>query len=157
MGRESTTKVIDGEEYIFCQFGAITSNRLLWRIKRIIGPTLIGMINGLKGEEGSTIGEILKALLESDVDFEEVANGFYERATEAEVDHVISRLLSQVHHSGAGALNNDASIDNHFKGHLKRMYKVLWEAFKHEYKDFFPESGITASLDQKVSDGNLKK
>jgi hypothetical protein len=150
MGRESTTKMIDGEEYSFYQLGGLASNKLLWRVKRIIGPSLIGLINGMKGDKEASLGEKLEKLLESDINFEEVANGFYERATETEVDHVISKLLSQVTHNGDGALNNDGAIDRHFKGHLKRMYKVLWEAFKHEYSDFFPESGITASLDKEV-------
>lgn len=150
MGRESTTKTIDSEEYTFCQLGAVASNKLLWRLKRIVGPALAGMLNGAKGEG-------LGAIMESDIDFEEILNGFYERATEAEVDYVTSTLLSQVHHSGDGALDNNGKIDKHFTGALSRMYKVLWEALKHEYSDFLGESGIVASLSKKVSGGSPKK
>ena len=157
MGRETTTKVIDGEEYAFYQLGAIASNRLLWRVKRVVGPSLLGLLNGIKGKEDEKLSKKLEALMDSDVDFEEIANGFYERATESEVDYVTTRLLSQVHHKGDGAFDNEGKIDNHFKGHLARMYKVLWEAFKHEYSDFFPESGITSSLSPEVQDGNQKK
>jgi hypothetical protein len=150
MGRESTTKIIDGETYEFLQLGAVASNKLLWRLKRIVGPALAGMLNGTKGEG-------IESILESDVDFESILNGFYERATEAEVDYVTSTLLSQVHHSGDGALDSSGKIDIHFKGALSRMYKVLWEALKHEYSDFLGESGIVASLSKKVAVGIQKK
>ena len=151
MGRESTTKMIDGEEYSFHQLGAVKSNKLLWRLKRIVGPSLAGMLNGVKGGNG------LEDLLSADVDFEEILNGFYERATESEVEYVTSTLLSQVAHKGDGALDSDGKIDMHFTGALSRMYKVLWEALKHEYSDFLGESGIAANLSKKVSDGNQKK
>ena len=150
MGKEITSKTIDGEEYMFHQLGAVKSNKLLWRLKRIVGPSLAGLLNGAKGEG-------ISAIMESDVDFEEILNGFYERATEAEVDYVTSTLLSQVAHSGDGALDSNGKIDKHFTGALSRMYKVLWEALKHEYSDFLGEGGIVASLSQKVSDGNQKK
>lgn len=149
MGREITTKVIDGEEYEFYQLGAVASNKLLWRLKRIVGPSLAGLFNGAKGEG-------LESIMDSDVDFEEILNGFYERATEAEVDYVTSTLLSQITHSGDGALDSSGKIDKHFTGHLSRMYKVLWEALKHEYADFLGEGGIVASLSKKISDGNPK-
>lgn len=150
MGRETETKTIDGEEYTFCQLGAVASNKLLWRLKRIIGPSLAGLLNGAKGEG-------LESIMDSDVDFEEILNGFYERATEAEVEYVTSTLLSQVAHSGDGALDSNGKIDKHFTGALSRMYKVLWEALKHEYADFLGESGIVANLSKKVSGGNPKK
>ena len=150
MGREITTKTIDGEEYSFHQLGAVKSNKLLWRLKRIVGPSLAGLLNGAKGEG-------LGAILESDVDFEEILNGFYERATEAEVEYVTSTILSQVHHSGDGALDSSGKIDIHFTGALSRMYKVLWEALKHEYADFLGESGIVASLSKNIPGGNPKK
>ncbi len=151
MGRESTTKMIDGEEYSFYQLGAVKSNKLLWRLKRIVGPSLAGMLNGVKEAKG------IESLLNADVDFEEILNGFYERATEAEVEYVTSTLLSQVHHSGEGALDSEGKIDKHFTGALSRMYKVLWEALKHEYADFLGESGIAVNLSKKVSVGNPKK
>lgn len=150
MGREIETKTIDGEEYTFCQLGAVASNKLLWRLKRIVGPSLAGMLNGAKGEG-------LESIMDSDVDFEEILNGFYERATEAEVEYVTSILLSQVAHSGDGALDSNGKIDKHFTGALSRMYKVLWEALKHEYADFLGESGIVANLSKKVSGGNPEK
>ena len=149
MGRENTTKVIDGETYEFYQLGAVASNKLLWRLKRIVGPSLAGLLNGAKGEG-------LESIMDSDVDFEEILNGFYERATEAEVDYVTSKLLSQVHHSGDGALDSEGKINKHFTGALSRMYKVLWEALKHEYSDFLGESGIVASLKSKAV-GSPKK
>lgn len=149
MGRESTTKIIDGETYEFLQLGAVASNKLLWRLKRIVGPSLAALLNGTKGEG-------ISAIMESDVDFEEILNGFYERATESEVEYVTSTLLSQVHHSGDGALDSAGKIDIHFTGHLSRMYKVLWEALKHEYADFLGEGGIVASLKSKAV-GNPKK
>ena len=150
MGRESTTKVIDNETYELHQLGAVASNKLLWRLKRIVGPSLAALLNGAKGDG-------IGAILDADVDFEEILNGFYERATESEVDYVTSTLLSQVHHSGDGALDSAGKIDIHFTGALSRMYKVLWEALKHEYADFLGESGIVANLSKKVSGGNRKK
>jgi hypothetical protein len=149
MAREEMTKSINGEEYTFYQLGAIQSNKLLWRIKRILGPSLIGMLNKASGEG-------LESLLDADVDLESVANSFYERATEGEVDFIINRLLSQVTHKGVGSLDKEATIDEHFKGELARMYKVLWEAFKHEYSDFFPDGGIINSLKSKAA-GSQKK
>ena len=150
MGKETTSKTIDGEEYTFHQLGAVKSNKLLWRLKRIVGPSLAALLNGAKGEG-------VAAIMEADVDFEEILNGFYERATEAEVEYVTSTLLSQVIHTGDGNLGESGKIDLHFTGALSRMYKVLWEALKHEYSDFLGEGGIVASLSKKVSDGNPKK
>ena len=151
MGKETTSKTIDGEEYTFHQLGAVKSNKLLWRLKRIVGPSLAALLNGAGKDKG------LESILNSEVDFEEILNGFYERATETEVDYVTSTLLSQVHHSGVGPLDNNGKIDLHFTGALSRMYKVLWEALKHEYSDFLGEGGIVASLSKKVQDGNPKK
>ena len=149
MGREITTKVIDGETYEFYQLGAVASNKLLWRLKRIVGPSLAGLLNGAKGEG-------LESIMDSDVDFEEILNGFYDRATEAEVEYVTSTLLSQVAHSGDGNFDSIGKIDKHFTGALSRMYKVLWEALKHEYSDFLGEGGIVASLKSKAV-GSPKK
>lgn len=157
MGRETITKNIEGEDYTFYQLGAIASNRLIWKLKRIIGPSVLGLFNNVKGDGADDVGKLIKKLMESNVDLEKLAEGFYERATEAEVDYVTSRLLSQVHHSGQGALDSEGKIDAHFSGSLPRMYKVLWEALKHEYSDFFPASGITASSSPEVQDGNPKK
>ena len=145
--RENQTKTIDGEEYTFYQLGAVASNKLLWRLKRIVGPSLAALFNNANGEG-------LDALLNSDIDYEEILNGFYERATEAEVDYVTQKLLSQVCHSGDGEISK--CIDSHFKGRLSLMYKVLWEALKHEYSDFLGEGGIVASLKLKAV-GNPKK
>ena len=158
MGKETTSKTIDGEEYTFHQLGAVKSNKLLWRLKRIVGPSLAALLNGANGDDkdkGKVKG--IKDILNSEVDFEEILNGFYERATEAEVEYVTSTLLSQVMHTGDGNLGESGKIDLHFTGALSRMYKVLWEALKHEYSDFLGESGIVAGLSKKVSDGNPKK
>lgn len=151
MGKETTSKTIDGEEYTLHQLGAVKSNKLLWRLKRIVGPSLAALLNGAEDGKG------LESILNSKVDFEEVLNGFYERATETEVEYVTSTLLSQVIHSGDGNLGETGKIDLHFTGALSRMYKVLWEALKHEYSDFLGESGIVANLSKKVQDGTLKK
>lgn len=151
MGKESTTKTIDDEEYTFHQLGAVKSNKLLWRLKRIVGPSLAALLNGAGKDKG------LESILNSEVDFEEILNGFYERATEAEVDYVTSTLLSQVIHTGDGNLSDSGKIDIHFTGALSRMYKVLWEALKHEYSDFLGEGGIVASLKNRLPAGNQKK
>jgi hypothetical protein len=155
MGKETTSKTIDGEEYTFHQLGAVKSNKLLWRLKRIVGPSLAALLNGAEKDKGK--GKGLESILNSKVDFEEILNGFYERATEAEVEYVTSTLLSQVMHSGDGALDDNGKIDKHFTGALSRMYKVLWEALKHEYSDFLGESGIVANLSKSVQAGNPKK
>jgi hypothetical protein len=141
MAREITEREIDGETYEFYQLGAIKSHNLLRKIGAIVAPVL-GALAGNK--DGG------KSVLDAEIDLESVLNSLFEKATEAEVESIIVSLLSQVHHNGTGHLKNKDVIDQHFKGRLGHMYKVVYAAFEEEYSDFFGEGGMFANISHRL-------
>jgi len=146
MARETIERDIDGEIYTFYQLGAIKSHNLLRRIGAILAPVLGALANN----SGTSI-------LDNDVDLKAVIEALFDKLTESEGEGIILSLLSQVHHNGVGNLKNKEIVDNHFKGRLPHMYKVVYAAFEEEYSGFFGDGGILASISQKVKGLTLAK
>jgi hypothetical protein len=123
--REPVRKVIDGEEYTFCQLPPKQSIRLLTRILKIIGPALGGAVSG---------GNV-QSILDLDIDPGMIVSNLCSRLDESDVEYVVDVLLSQVLHSGSGDISK--VFDQHFAGRLPHLFKVIGTALEVQYGDFF--------------------
>lgn len=154
--KEETKKEIDGFEYTFYQLGAIKSHNLLRKIGKILGPALGEMVNSAKDSDKAG----LASLLNSEIDFKSVIDGFFDRADEKTLESIIITLGSQIHYTdggNGGELKSSDIIDLHFKGRLQSMYKVLYAALEVQYSDFLGEGGILANIQLKAKDSRQKK
>jgi len=123
--REPVKKVIDGEQYTFCQLPPKQSLKLLTRILKIIGPALGGVVSG---------GNV-ESILELDIDLGMIVSQLCNRLDENDIEYIVDMLLSQVLHSGKGDLSR--VFDEHFGGRLPHLFKVVAAALEVEYGDFF--------------------
>jgi hypothetical protein len=122
--REPVRKVIDGEEYTFCQLPVKQSIRLLTRIIKFIGPSL-GI--GIHGEGIRSIADI-------EIDPGAIISNLCSRIDEQEIEYIIDALLSQVLHNGKGNLQQ--VFDAHFGGRIPHLFKVVAAALEVNYGDF---------------------
>jgi hypothetical protein len=137
--REPVEKIIDGEQYTFCQLPAKKSLKLLTRLTRIVGPSL-GAALGTSSE--GAVG--IKAMLDRHLDLGAVVAALCDRLEENEVEAIVDTLLSQVIHAGQGEVSQ--KFDVLFAGRLPHLFKVLGAALQLEYGDFLAGGGVTAAL-----------
>ena len=154
--KEEVKKEIDGFDYTFYQLGALKSHSLLLKIGKIVGPAFGAMANS-QGEDEKG----LSSLLDSKIDLQKVIEELMERADEKVIESIITTLGSQIHYTDndddGGVLNNNTIIDQHFKGRLQSMYKVLYAALEVQYSDFLGEGGILANIQTKAKGSSRKK
>ncbi len=129
--REPVRKIIDGEQYTFCQLPPKKSLKLLTRILKIIGPALGGVVK----DAGNISEGNIESILDLDIDPGMIVSQLCSRLDENDVEYIIDMLLSQVLHSGKGEVSR--VFDEHFGGRLPHLFRVIAAALEVEYGDFF--------------------
>lgn len=137
--REVVKKIIDGEEYTFCQLPVKTSLKLLTRIVKLIG----GSIGKGIGDSGS-----IDDLGDLDINVGMIISQLCEKIDDDLVTYIIDTALSQTMHSGDGEISK--CFDMHFKKTgLPHLFKVAEAALEAEYGDFFGGKFDLAGLVEK--------
>lgn len=130
--REPVKKVIDGEQYTFCQLPPKKSLKLLTRILKIIGAPIGAAIGTW---DGAGPAEDVENILDREIDLGAVVRQLCDRLDENDVEYIVDMLLSQVLHAGKGEVSK--VFDEHFGGRLTHLFKVIFAALEVEYADFF--------------------
>ena len=130
MAREETQKTIDGEEYTFYKMKATTSLRLLTRLFKIVGAPAGAAINGISTDD-------IKGVLDKEINIGDMVTSLCDRLDEYIVEQTNLDILSQTVHKGSGRVKD--KFDDHFKGRIGHMFKVVTAALQAEYSDFFGE------------------
>jgi len=131
MGHVQQEKEIGGNTYVVTQFGAKVGRTVLFRLTKILGPALGGLVKG--GFSGAAIGTAIQAFAETarEDDFAYLCDQFAASTT----------VKKPITATGAKEIKVDLAkvFDEHFRGHYGDM--VLWLAFAVEvnFASFFPE------------------
>lgn len=123
--KENMVKTIGEHEYQFFMLPAMESVKLFTRIVKLISPAL----SLLSGDDKTSV-------LERKIDIEQVVKALQNSLDENEVEYVINKLFSQTICTGVGQLSDRAVVNEHFKGNLSHLFKVVWGALEAQYGDF---------------------
>lgn len=133
---EPSQVTIDGTTYLIGMLTPKKSVPLLMKVFKIIGPSM-----------GSALGNVgkgkkdIKNLLDAKVNLSEVIGLLAERIDEDNVMQIIHTLLSTVTPLGEeNSSNLSEKFNSYFIGRHLLLFKILIEAAKVQYGDFFPEN-----------------
>lgn len=122
--RETVDVEINGWTYHITKLGALTGNKLMARIIRVIGPSF----DELRGDDGEPVTKLCAAL--KDEEFDYVCNTLSKETRVSPVEQPdVEWLLKD-------------RFDTHFSGHYGSM--VLWvkACLEANYGNFLDEAGI---------------
>lgn len=155
MGRESVVKTIDGEEYTFHQLDPMTSTMILTKILKIAG-TSVGMAVDQVAKSG--VDNLMDAEVDAVIgkmDISSIVASLCDRLNEVEVREIIIAMTSQVICKGKGEISK--VFNEHFKGRILHLIKVVMAAMEVEYADFFAEGFGLQNLLRKAAVTSLKE
>lgn len=133
--------VIDGVKYDIGPIVVTKAVKLMTKITKILGPSLVKMLRSAKSGDFD--------LKEMEIDggsIESVLTEFFDRVDEDTMEKVSKEILANTIHCGDGSDKGygkitDVNFDMVFDRGIMHLFNVLKEAFGVTYSDFFGESG----------------
>ncbi len=130
MASEIKEKKIGKNTYLVSQFGAKTGRRVLFRLTKMLGPTIAGLIRGGGFSQGGIAGA-LRAFAESgsDEDIDYLCDSFA----------AVTKVKTPLANGHEIELDLGKQFDDHFRGHYGEMIAWLMFAIEYNFESFLSE------------------
>lgn len=129
MAESQQEQKIGENTYVVRMFGAKKGRAVLFRLSKMLGPAMAGLLNG--GFTGQGISSMLQSFAESakEEDFDYLCDSFAD----------VTKVRRKVASGDEITLDLPKVFDDHFRGHYGEMIKWLGFAIKVNYESFLPE------------------
>ena len=145
MSRETQFREIDGIKYVCTMMPATVAHKTLLQLTEVVGrPVLLAVAKAVGNDE-----LLLDELVETGT------HALFERLNPSVGEDLILDLLQGVRVEGVGELSRKDVFDNHFRGRIFHLYKVLGFSVEVNFRDFFDEL-LSQQLKKNVGAGLQK-
>ena len=128
MARENSNKEIDGVKYVCLGMPATKSHAVMIELLEILGrPAFVAIATGLGDGFDSGIDKVVDVATEL----------LMHKLTPETANRVVRMMLDGVQAEGVGGFDSDKIFDEHFRGRIMHMYKVIGWSIQVNYSDFF--------------------
>lgn len=129
MAESQQEQKIGENTYVVRMFGAKKGRTVLFRLSKMLGPAMTGLING--GFSGQGLVMMLSSFAESakEEDFEFLCDSFAD----------VTKVKRPVSSGEAIVLDLSQVFDDHFRGHYGEMIQWLGFAIRVNFESFLPE------------------
>jgi len=142
MNQQAHTVMVDGVEYTFYRLSVRVLNKILARAVKVLGKSFI---DNLDEDIGTNAGELAIKTVQLLAD----------NLDEDMLDKTIVEILSATECTGKGLVKE--KFDIIFDRKIIHMYKVVAEAFKYYFDDFFGEGSMLQDLQEMAQKFYQKK